>query len=247
MPYFPTPLHQLNFSKALSEDDWMYKGKSSHGYFLRGYEALSLCHLVMKRSGVRVRDILDFGCGHGCVARMLKAQYPHTTVHGQDVPEAWLLWCEENLGIRTIRSPERISDVAMPASAYDMIWVGSVFTHIPEDSFDHLLSELLKALKSPGLLVFTTAGAKVRRIFQPGKEKLLSFEGAQEALRQYDEVGYGFTPYVGGTYPDWGRALVSLDVVHDKIRHANARLISFQEGGWGDRQDVYAVVKQTSG
>jgi SAM-dependent methyltransferase len=243
MPYFPVHFHQLPFKKVISDDDWMAKGKSSHGYFLRGYEALSTCHLAIKRAGVRVKDILDFGCGHGCVARMFKAQYPQATVYGQDVPEAWLDWCRENLGIETIKSPEKISDVKMTPDSFDVIWVGSVFTHIPEDAFDHLLSELLSALKKPGLLVFTTAGHKVRIGFQPGKEKLISKEGGEEALQQYDETGYGFTPYVGGTYDAWGRAIVTLDKVLEKIQKHDARLISFQEGGWGDRQDVYAVVK----
>jgi len=243
MPYFPTHFHQLNFKKVISEDDWMAKGKTSHGYFLRGYEALAVCHLAIKRSGVRVKDILDFGCGHGCVARMFEAQYPQATVYGQDVPEAWLSWCRKNLGIQTIKSPEKVSEVRLTPSSFNMIWVGSVFTHIPEVSFDHLLSELLSALKSPGLIVFTTAGYKVRIGFRPGNEKLISAEGGAEALQQYDATGYGFTPYVGGTYDGWGRAMVTMNRVLEKIQFHESRLISFQEGGWGNRQDVYAVVK----
>ena len=245
MHYQSVPLHELNFTKQISKDDWMYKSTTNHGYFLRGYEALSLVHQAIKQTRVSAQEILDFGCGHGCVARMVKAQYPRARIHGQDVNPDWLSWCREHLGIETIQSPERIADVEIPPERYDVIWVGSVFTHIPERNFDHLLSQLVQGLKPRGLLIFTTAGHPVRISFTPGKEKLISQEGAKAALQDYDASGYGFTPYVGGRYVDWGRTLSSFDKVHEKIRQTPARLLSFQEGGWGRRQDVYTLLRET--
>lgn len=244
MYFQPAPFNELNFAKRISEDDWMARNTTSHGYFLRGYEALMLVHHALRQARVKPGDILDFGCGHGCVARMLKAQYPGARIHGQDVNPDWLQWCRETLGIETVQSPERIADVDMPPDRYDAIWVGSVFTHIPERNFDHLLAQLVRALKPRGLLVFTTAGHPVRTGFTPGQEKLISRDGGEAALRDYDASGYGFTPYVGGRYEEWGRTLTSFATVHEKIRQTATRMILFQEGGWGRRQDVYAVQRE---
>lgn len=235
-----TPLHLLNFEKAISPDDWMCKGQSSFWYFVRGYQALELIHpYIQKPDGA----ILDFGCGHGCVVRMIKAQFPKARVVGQDVNQEWLDWCTENLGIETIKSAEHVSDVSVAPESYDFIWVGSVFTHIPEGSFRRLLAALIGGLKKGGSLVFTTAGWKVRAGFVPGKERLISHEGAIETLAGYDSVGFGFTSYENGVYPDWGRTLCTFEYVQQQLNKFNVRLVSFKEGGWGNRQDVYVVTK----
>jgi SAM-dependent methyltransferase len=244
MPFNPIPMDQLRFIKKISEKDWMYKGKASYGYFLRGYEALAHCVNEVKKSEFRPHNILDFGCGHGCVARMLKAQFPSSTIYGQDVNPEWLEWCRDNLGIETIESAPQITDVTVQENLFDLIWVGSVFTHIPESSFDHLLDRLCQALTARGILIFTTAGTFVRKGFDINNEFLLAHDDAAAAVKNYDNDGFGFAPYTGGTYQDWGRSLVSFESVYRKVLSRNMRLISFQEGAWGRRQDVYAIVNE---
>jgi SAM-dependent methyltransferase len=69
-------LEQLPFVKEISPDDWMAKGKTPDWYFNRGYEALKLIHDICWRNKLVPSSVLDFGCGHGNVARMLKAAYP---------------------------------------------------------------------------------------------------------------------------------------------------------------------------
>lgn len=237
------PFDTLPFVRTISGDEWMARGTTPEGYFQRGYNALGILVQEIERAGVRPARILDFGCGHDGVARMLRTQYPQSTIVGQDVSRDWLDWCETHLAIETVQSPDRIVGIRLEPDTYDVIWAGSVFTHIPEQSFDHLLNQVLAALTPGGVTIFITAGHRIRAGFTPGKEPFLDLTAAETALIDHDRDGYGFAPYVNGRYPDWGRALTGFPKVFDKLRAAGGRLISFQDGGWGRRQDVYAAVR----
>lgn len=240
------PLATLGFETAISPADWMARGKPPDLYFLRGYEALRFIDRAVWLAGTDPGRILDFGCGHGNIARMLKAHYAQSTIWGQDVDPAWLAWCREHLGIETIRSADRIAEVEVPEGAYDLIWVGSVFTHIPPAAFDHLLATLARGLAPGGVLIFTTAGRLVREGFDVDGEFALTRDDAVRAVEGYDGRGYGFAPYTGGRYQDWGRAMVAFDVVLSKIAANRMRPVLFEGGGWGRRQDVYAIIQDES-
>lgn len=243
MPTALPPLDQLPFVRTISPDDWMARGTTPDGYFRRGYGALRLIVAALDARGQEPSRILDFGCGHGGVARMLRARFPQATITGQDVSPDWLAWCEAHLGIATRVSPERIRDVALPPQAYDLIWVGSVFTHIPPASFDHLVG----ALAPGGIVVFTTAGAQVRARFDPDRERFLDPAAARAALQDHDAAGYGFVPYQRGRYAEWGRALTTASHVRDRVQVAGADVLSVQEADWGGRQDVFVVAAGHAG
>jgi len=172
---------------------------------------------------------------------MLKAQYPQADIFGQDVNQAWLEWCADNLGVNVILSKAHIQSVTVERESYDLVWVGSVFTHIPEKSFDYLLDVLVGGLKQSGILIFTTAGELVRASFDVNNEKLLAVKDAKKAVLGYDENGYGFALYSGGTYSDWGRAMVTFASVQEKLKRHPVKLIFYLEGGWGRRQDIFAI------
>ena len=217
MPTALPPLDQLPFVRTISPDDWMARGTTPDGYFRRGYDALRLIVGAVDARGQEPSRILDFGCGHGGVARMLRARFPQATITGQDVSPDWLAWCEAHLGIATQVSLERIRDVTLPPQAYDLIWVGSVFTHIPPARFDLDL------------------------------ERFLDPAAARAALQDHDAAGYGFVRYQKGRHAEWGRALTSASHVRDRVQRAGADVLSVQEAGWGGRQDVFVVAAGHAG
>jgi len=230
----------IDFVREINPADWMAKGKTSDWYFTRGYEALALIIYECKRFGLSPKRILDFGCGHGNVARMLAAWFRNSNVIGQDVNPDWLSWVEQTIGIETRVSPEHIQDVDLDRGEFDLIWVGSVFTHIPAASSIHLLERFKRGLSEQGLLIFTCAGQAVFETFRPGHEPFLDEASALTASRDFIFDGYGFASYQNGRYPDWGRALVRFDWMFERLRTAGFTLNGFHARGWG-RQDVYSV------
>ena len=98
--------------------------------------------------------ILDFGCSSGRTVRQWAAF---------DAPEVWgceidfdrVQWCKQNLGERfkfvqtRLRPPLPFED-----RTFDLIYAGSVFTHI-SDHIDEWLLELRRTLRPGGLLFVT--------------------------------------------------------------------------------------------
>jgi 2-polyprenyl-3-methyl-5-hydroxy-6-metoxy-1,4-benzoquinol methylase len=205
-------LEQLDFVRDIAPGDWMKpKDRDAEWYYRRGYSALQILAGVCQRARLEPESILDFGCGHGSVARMLKALYPNAKLVGQDVNAEWLKWCSDTLGIETALSASPISSVQLESGQYDLIWAGSVFSHLPQDDAVHLLTQFKKALSSGGIAVISTAGKKQRGPYVPGKLSFVSVEDAANMLKIFDEGGYGFAPYNVGAYEQWGHSLIPPD------------------------------------
>lgn len=151
-------INQIKFCREIHEKDWMAKGKSPEWYFRRGYEALAIVAYEVQRARFRPETILDFGCGHGCVTRMLVAHWPQACIFGQDVNLEWLAWVRQVFGVKTLASAATIREVELPRESYDVIWAGSVFSHIPQQAADHLLHQFRNALTSRGVAIFQRQG-----------------------------------------------------------------------------------------
>lgn len=92
----------------------------------------------------------------------------------------------------------------MPKSGFDIVWVGSVFTHLPEDSAKDLMARLLASLKPRGVLAITTHGrCRIERMksYNWGAERRsrpnfnLTRDEMSEILSMYQDSGYGYVGY----------------------------------------------------
>ncbi|NQY38653.1 MAG: class I SAM-dependent methyltransferase [Henriciella sp.] len=236
-------LEDLNFVREISPDDWMASGKEPDWYFRRGYGGLFLIDYECQRARLKPESILDFGCGHGCVARMLTARYPNAKITGQDVNPDWMNWCRETLKIETRVSEGTIDEVHLPANSFDVIWAGSVFSHLPERSAVHLLEQFRSALTPRGLCIFSTAGQVMRNGYKPGQVKFLEDSQIQQMVEAYDNDDYAYSDYNNGLYANWGHSLIPHQWMFNQSKRMGFPLIGFHEAGWGLVQDVYALRK----
>jgi SAM-dependent methyltransferase len=235
---------ELHFVRDIAPNDWMMpSNRSPEWYYQRGFDALQVIAFECHRARLAPSSILDFGCGHGAVARMLKAFFHTATIIGQDVNPEWLRWCEDHLSIHTVLSASKISDVEMPANAFDLIWAGSVFSHIPEDSARHLLLEFRKALTEKGLVIFSSAGQLMRNAYRPGAMHNLSDEVILRMARDFDLGAYAFGAYDTSLYENWGHSLVPWNWFASRSREFDMPMCAFLEAGWGSVQDIYALRK----
>lgn len=210
-------------------------------YYLRcGSNALRLVKDSLRVAGVNAGSIgsfLDYACGYGRVMRWLVAGFPRAEALGVDADQAAIGFCAENLGVQVQRAD--ISLRNRLEQKFDLIWVGSLFTHVTEEYALHLLAYLSDHLTPIGVLVFTTHGPYVTNRVRTG-EKAYGLEARERRnlLQEFDESGYGFGAYPGRV--DYGVSVCSAEKILGLMARTNLTPIFYESRGWVRHQDCVA-------
>lgn len=179
--------------------------------------------------------ILDFGCGHGRVARHLRAFFPAAEMWFADVDSSCIEFCAETFNGTPIESPADFSELELP-SGLDLIWVGSVFTHMDLERMKLLHGKLLDALGPGGLLVATFHGRRMYELTR-GQERWAAL------IRDFEEIGVAYQSYEREDLGDWGLSLSSVETVIG-LGRTDAQLVAYTETGWANLQDVAAWMRR---
>jgi SAM-dependent methyltransferase len=192
-----TQLNNLQICEAISPADMMHvEGWKSH-YFSVGRSALrailagSFARVQYPGADTPIDTILDFGCGHGRVARFLRAGFPEARIDVTDYDPGAVAWCVEHFGCKGITEPA--------PDSYDLIWLGSVFTHLPGSVADTLLAQVSQALKPNGIILFSIQGRYVRTVQRGRPGYGLSADIIGQICDEAEASGYGYADYPGQT------------------------------------------------
>jgi cyclopropane fatty-acyl-phospholipid synthase-like methyltransferase len=232
---------QVNLS--LSPDDGMYVDDAH--YLSCGASALNVILAALSMAGApSPAAILDFGAGAGRVTRWLRAAFPAARISVCDLRAQDIQFCKNQFGAEVWISGTDIGALNSP-SAYDLIWAGSVFTHLSAENSGCLIDKLLSWTNPHGLLMMSMIGrtAKDRK---EREDADYIYPGAwAQIVQQYDNVGFGYADYVKGsgyglslTKLSWAAALVE--------RLPSIRLVALSERVWDDLHDVFALQKLES-
>ena len=104
------------------------------------------------------RRFLDFGCGCGRLLLALRHARDDVHITGCDVDERAIGWCQANLPQTTCVLTDPLPPLPFADAAFDVIWCGSVFTHLDEDRQDRWLAELQRILTPSGVLLASVHG-----------------------------------------------------------------------------------------
>jgi len=219
------------FDRTLAPNDDMLH-VPPEDYFVTGLSGLAVIVQALIAAGKpEAERILDYPCGHGRVMRMLRARFPEALIVGTDVNRDGVDFCAATFGSKPVYAPTEPRRFAVDET-FDLIWVGSLFTHLDEPACHELLETCLKHLEPRGVLVLTTHGRYVS-----------SREDARpEGVEGFRERGFGYwenpgTPGYGSTYaaPEWMMRFLEL---------FPQQLLGCWERAWNDFQDVYALVNR---
>jgi SAM-dependent methyltransferase len=238
----PEQLKGINLT--LSENDNMYSEGANFAdehYFNVGLQALSIIDITKRLTLKENYDsILDFGCGFGRVLRFLKAYYPDADITASELFPEYIDFCSETFNVNKLQS---ITDFkSLPRDKkYDLIWSGSVYTHIPADKFKDLFQYFEDSLNVGGVMVFTTHGRFCWENLS-GHAYGLNRIGKRITQIMYKLTGYGYADYPH--IPNYGASIMTLDwFARFMMKKQNLRLISIQEKFWDNHQDVIIVQK----
>lgn len=106
---------------------------------------------------------------------------------------------------------------------YDVIWVGSLFTHVDEDRTTAWLAHLARSLSEQGVLVATFHGAWGIKVLKRSNKELI-----ESAIREYRWRGCGYVPYPGT--PDYGLSISKASKIIEIVEAMpNTRILSYTE------------------
>ena len=230
--------------RTVSPNDSMYsvdkdRGAHPERYFRWGPEALHRIELALLAADKSdVQRILDLPCGHGRVLRTLKAAFPEAEVTACDLDRDAVDFCAVHLGAVPVYSHERPDNIELEGP-FDVIWCGSLLTHLNDDRWPGWLELFTSVLRPGAVLVFTTHGPHIAQDLRSRAREI-----DKELLDGYDREGFGYREDPGpGCY---GTSLSSLSWVSGQLEQApGLRLLSYTERGWWGWQDAVAAIRES--
>jgi SAM-dependent methyltransferase len=175
--------------------------------------------------------ILDFASGFGNATRHFKHAFPQSNVSSCDIHDQAVQFNTHVLKIESYLSSFTPEDINLPKQ--DVIYVMSLFSHLPATVFGRWISALGKSLRPGGALVFTANGYVTDKT---GKTAII-----------VDGSGYGFRPQSEqNDLPgeQYGLTISYPKFVTKAISEAGGlRLASLREGYWWTTQDTYVCIR----
>jgi SAM-dependent methyltransferase len=222
-------------------NDTMYDGDGAH-YFKVGLSAIRCIDSALTQAKLTsVRAILDLPCGSGRVLRFLAQRFPEAEITAGEIQRGPVQFCVRTFGAQPAYSSVNLDEVEL-ARKFDLIWCGSLATHLNERDIVALFRLFVRHLGPGGLVVFTTHGDfAAQRVSRREFDYSIPEDQIEHLGRDYAQSGYGFADYAGER--NWGVSLTSPEWVRARVRELGGlREVYFKEHGWDNHQDVFGFV-----
>jgi SAM-dependent methyltransferase len=231
---------ELEYSTVISPNDHMWI-TGQQWYFDVGRSALDCIKSALTTAHIAPTSILDLPCGHGRVCRMLRAFFPDAHLTACDLDRDAVDFCAAQFNATPVYSHEDIRRVSLD-QCFDLIWSGSLFTHLDAPQWPDFLGFFAEHLSPDGVLVFTTHGRQPIQWMREGFfDYGLSREEQRTLIEGYVKEGFGF---VSPSNQAFGISLSSMAFVCRQLeRWPSLRLIGFHEAGWTGHQDVVSCAR----
>jgi SAM-dependent methyltransferase len=175
----------------------------------------------------------------------MRAVFPSSVISIADYDKSGVQFCVDNFNCVD-------GNGSIPQNTFDLVFLSSVFTHLPAKIVEPLLERLLQSLNHNGVLIFTTQGRySIERIKgfdwanEKGREWMhynLGKDTFAEVAHLYEETGYGYVNYPNQT--DYGVCIAKPSWYSNiALRRDDVIQILFQEKGSDNHQDVSAFMR----
>lgn len=222
--------------------DEMYRTGPGH-YYTIGQSAIRAILPGLATTWLpNVQTILDLPCGYGRVARHLRQAFPDAAMTFCDIEKAGVDFCAEQFNGKGVYSDPDMRKVNLPKNQ-DLIWIGSLFTHLDEARTRDWLAYLAQHLSPHGILVATFHGLFFPELLK-SQQNVLTGADWPTAERGLAKTGYGYSPYPTDTYGDFGISVASpAKLLEIATGIPDTRVVSYTERGWGNNHDVLILCR----
>ena len=240
---------QLAVDRTLAPRDGMLAKDAdatlTEQYFDLGRRALELIHFSGELCDKpHYPNILDLPCGHGRVLRWLRAHYHYANITACDLDRDGVDFCAQQFGAKPVYSEVDLTRLPF-AGQFDLIWVGSLVTHLRRDRWLATLDCLVKWTKECGVIVFTTQGRTVSSLLARGRRNVAENIDKPALLEEFARTGFAYQRYFeSNAEEDYGLALSSPEwVMRTLQRYPDVIMRAYLEEAWG-MQDVVILYKK---
>ena len=191
------PNSAIEIIREIAPDDEMYDGKLEH-YFGVGESAMRCIDSALFNAGREkrsVRRILDLPSGHGRVMRSFRAAFPNAELTACDLNRSGVDFCAKTFGAVPVYSEIDVNRIRLQGK-FDLIWSGSLLTHLSEEHCREFIRLFDSVLDVGGIMMFTTHGRRTEDWMTGGHWNYgLSANQIDELLTSYYQNGFGYVDY----------------------------------------------------
>jgi SAM-dependent methyltransferase len=233
IPYKPSVFDKIH------EEDEMYLFFTTHpqhkdhpiqSYFESGEGMMHCLNEILLKAGTSFNQIdsfLEFACGYGRFTRHLIEKIDSKRVTVSDIYQKAVDFQKKAFGVRGFYSKTNPEELDIPGR-YDVIFVASLFSHLPCKNWGRWINKLYSALNEGGLLIFSTHGT-----------------ACMENADDIPEEGFLFLPISESnslSCDEYGTTYVTNDFVASVVKRETGQDIEFMvEKFLWTYQDVYVV------
>jgi SAM-dependent methyltransferase len=238
---------------ALSPDDrennFDLPWKMSH-YFDVGTDAIRLIvGALVQGLHEPPKTILDFPCGSGRVTRHLRSFFPEARIVACDLYDFHVNFCAHEFGAEAVLSKENFDELDFGVQ-FDVIFCGSLLTHLPDDLFRSALRLICRSLTKRGVAVISLHGRHVE-FTQRYKYQFIEPDLFEIAASTVPATGFGYVDYnehlLSSFWYRQARYGVTLSRPHWTLKQLDedydVRILDYSERAWDNSQDVLVIGK----
>jgi SAM-dependent methyltransferase len=237
---------QRGFSKTLDQKDKENAekvGEEAHYYAIGTDAVRNIVDALASNFRTPPQTILDFPSGSGRVTRHLRSFFPEARLYACDLYEGHIKFCAETFGAVPILSSDELDRFEFPEK-FDLIFCGSLLTHLPETQCKQAISLIARSLSPQGIALVTLHG-RYSPFVQRNKFEYLRDDLFQVALKGMHDHGFGYADYetdFKSLFDKQERYGVTLARPSWVLQHLEqieeVRVLSYRERSWDDHQDV---------
>lgn len=233
------PLPEVDL--VVADRDTMYLDSDAH-YLSVGLSALGIIERAL--GGVEPLSILDLPSGYGRVTRFLRARYPRAAITASDLDRDGADFCAGRFAAQAASSVCDFRTLRLNGT-YDLIWVGSLITHLPALQISQFFGAMARHMSPRSALVVSSHGPGIiPRLREVGYG--LQPAAASTLIQEYERTGFGYQDYGGGgeeygvtlSNDHYGISLTDEVWLRGTLAGCGLRLDDYSTGAWDDHQDV---------
>ena len=163
--------------------------------------------------------------------------FPDSAISASDIERAKQAFVVSRYGARPVECPPNFSK-PLPEQ-YDLIFVGSLFSHLDAGLFERALDFFVGGLAPEGILVMTLHGRYTATALSAGRahprmlRTIDMFRRAGFSYVEQERTRYGVSYGTSFSSPSWVASLIE--------RRAHATLLAYKERAWDNHQDALIV------